>query len=117
MRYRQLTPTGDATIFSKSTVFLVNSPAAVAQAVLTRLQLWQGQWFLDQTIGLPVFQQIIGFNTARFRDLAIQNTILNTPGVNNLRNYASTLNNVTRKLTVTCTIDTIYGAVPITTSL
>lgn len=117
MRYRQLTASGDSTIFSKSTVFLVNSPAAVAQAVLTRLKLWQGQWFLDQTIGLPVFQQIIGFNTGRYRDLAIQNVILNTLGVNNLRSYTSSLNNITRQLTVTCTIDTIYGSTAITTSL
>jgi hypothetical protein len=114
MRYRELTPAGDSTIFSGATQFLVNSPAAVAQAVLTRLNLWQGQWFLDSTLGLPVFQQIIGFGTQAVRDAAIQNVILNTPGVNQITKYTSSLTG--RAFRVDATIDTIYGSTAITTS-
>lgn len=114
MRYRGLTSAGDSTIFSGATQFLVNSPAAVAQAVLTRLNLWQGQWFLDSTLGLPVYQQIIGFGTQAVRDAAIQNVILNTPGVNQILQYTSSL--VGREFTVNATIDTIYGSTAITTS-
>jgi hypothetical protein len=115
MRYRELTPTGDSTIFSGHTQFLVNSPQCVAQAVLTRLRLWQGQWFLDTNVGVPYLQQVIGFGTAGVRDGAIQNAILNTPGVNQILDYSSQLNG--RALTITATIDTIYGTAPITLSL
>jgi len=114
MRNRQMTPSGDTTIFSGATQFLVNSPAAVAQAVLTRLNLWQGQWFLDSTLGLPVYQQILGFGTQAVRDAAIQNVILNTPGVNQITQYTSSL--VNRAFRVQATIDTIYGSTTITTS-
>jgi hypothetical protein len=115
MRYRELTPTGDGTIFSGNTRFLVNSPQCVAQAVLTRLRLWQGQWFLDSNIGVPYMQQVIGFGTAGVRDGAIQSAILNTPGVNQILSYASQLNG--RALSIQATIDTIYGPTPITLSL
>ena len=114
MRYRQLSPTGDSTIFSGNTLFLINEPSAVAQAVLTRLRLFQGEWFLDTTLGMPWFQQVLGFNTQAARDAAIQNTILGTPGVNQIVSYTSTV--VDRKLQVECTIDTIYGTEAITTS-
>ena len=114
MRYRQLTPAGDSTAFSGFTSFLVNTPSAVAQAVMTRLNLWQGQWFLDTTLGMPWTQQVIGFGTQAARDAAIQNTILGTPGVNQIVSYSSQV--VDRKLTVTCTINTIYGTEAITTS-
>lgn len=115
MRYRELTETGDSTIFSGNTQFLVNSPETVAQAVLTRLRLWQGQWFLDTNVGVPYLTQVIGFGTAGVRDGAIQNVILNTPGVNQILDYQSQL--VGRALNITATIDTIYGVTPVTLSL
>jgi len=115
MRYRQLSPTGDNTFCSGNTVFLVNSPAAVRQAILTRLNLWQGQWFLDQTVGTAWMQQVVGTGTQNVRDSAIQNTILGTPGVNAITNYSSTL--VGRALSVNANVDTIYGSVQIVTTL
>lgn len=112
MRYRQLAPNGDSTIFSGDTLFLVNSPAAVAQAVLTRLRLWQGEWFLDTTLGVPFLTQVIGRNTQAVRDTAVQATILGTPGVNQILSYQSQL--VGRNLMIQVTIDTIYGSTAIT---
>lgn len=114
MRYRQLTADGDSTTFSGHTAFLINTPAAVAQAVMTRLNLWQGQWFLDNTVGTPWMQQVIGYGTQDARNAAIQNTILGTPGVNQIVSYTSKI--VNRQLQVACTINTIYGNTTITTS-
>lgn len=115
MRYRELTSTYDGTIFSGETLFLVDSPAAVAQAVLTRLRLLQGEWFLDSTAGVPYSTQVIGFGTSNSRDVVIQSTILNTPGVNQLLTYSSSV--VDRQFSVSATIDTIYGPQDITLSL
>lgn len=33
---------------------------AVRQAILTRLQLWQGEWWENLNLGLPMFQKILG---------------------------------------------------------
>lgn len=103
MIYRQLDAQGDYQLGR----FLSNSPAAVAQAVLTRLQLWQGEWFLDTSDGTPYLQGVLGHHTNY--DLEIQARILGTPGVIEITDYASSVAN--RALAVTCTLNTLYGTV------
>lgn len=117
MRYRALSATGDSTIFSGSTAFLVNSPAAVVQAVQTRLLLMSGEWFLDVTEGTPYATQILGRGTTGTYDRAIRDRILGTQGVTAISTYSSTLNRATRTLTVEATVQTIYGAVDISVTL
>ena len=107
MLYRALDQNGDYLLGQ----FLSNSPATVAQAVLTRLELWRGEWFLDVTDGTPYMQDILGRNTNY--DLEIQNRILSTTGVLEITSYSSSV--VNRALSVQATINTIYGAVTIGT--
>lgn len=116
MRYRMLSPSGDYVFGSGSGEFLVNTPQAVGQAVLTRLRLWQGEWFLDLTEGTPYTQQILGFTSQSARDQAIQARILGTPGVTELVAYSSTLS-PGRQLTISATLNTIYGQTALTLTL
>lgn len=109
MRYRELSETGDYVFGRGANEFLVNSPAAVAQAVQTRLLLIQGEWFLDVKEGTPYATQILGTGTRNTYDTAIRDRILETEGVVEITEYFSAFNADTRALTVTCTIDTIYG--------
>ena|SRR5712664_2586072 len=109
MRYRKLTSAGDYSFGQNALDFYVNSPQTVAQAVLTRLLLHQGEWFLDLTFGMPWESQVLGYNTKSLYDAAIQNEILGVQGVRSILSYSSDLNTVTRKLTVNATIDTIYS--------
>lgn len=108
MRYRALSATGDYTFGQGQANFLINSPAMVGQSVKTRLLLWTGNWFLDVTEGTPWSQKILGANTKPLYDLAIQQRILETPGVKNITKYSSLITG--RNLTVNVTIDTIFSA-------
>lgn len=109
MRYRALSADRDYTFGQGQANFLINNPEAVGQAVLTRLLLLQGQWFLDVTEGLPLFTQIIGKGTYPLYDQAIKNRVLGTEGVVEILTYSSELNPETRKLEVAMTISTIYS--------
>lgn len=109
MRYRKLSPSGDY-IFGMGATFLVDSPATVAQAVLTRLRLYVGEWFLDKREGLAL-DAILGYGTQATRDREIQERILGTPGVRSLASYSSSVEG--RAFRVTATIDTIYGTTTI----
>jgi hypothetical protein len=106
MRVRELDANNDYQFGTSGSKFLINTPLAVAQLVLSRLRLNVGEWFLDLSDGLDL-SQIIGY-TEDTRDLTIRNRILDTPGVQQIVAYASYLDNK-RRFSVICTIDTIYG--------
>ncbi len=90
--------------------FLVNSPAAVAQSVETRLRLWLGEFFGDTSAGTPYPQTILGKHSQAEADASIQNQVTSTDNVIDIQKYESTLDPVTRKLSVKLTIDTAFGA-------
>lgn len=113
MRYRSLSPEGDYVFGQGSTEFLINSPAAVAQAVRTRLLLEAGEWYLDLTEGTPYSTQILGAGTQALYDQAFQERILDTPGVTTIDDYSSILDQ-NRRLSVSANISTLYGAAALT---
>ncbi len=113
MIYRKLDSNGDYVFGKGSGNFLENSPETVAQAVVTRLGLIQGEWFLDVTAGTPYNSQILGAGMVSKYDYAIQDVILNTQGVVKIIDYYSDVDPSNRSAQVTCTIDTIYGQISI----
>jgi hypothetical protein len=115
MRVRALDENWDMTFGAGSANFLINSPAAVAQCVRTRLLLFTGEWFLDVPDGTPWIGQIFGVGTAATRDQAIKSRILGTQGVTSILNYSGTAQG--RRYTVTAQIQTIYGVATLTVTL
>lgn len=112
MRYRQQDAQGDY-VFGSTAHFLADTPAAVAQAIKTRLLLLTNEWFLDTSEGTAYVPNILGHNTHGTRDVEIKNRILGTKGVRALVAYHSTVS-PQRHMTVTATVDTDYGQVQIT---
>lgn len=117
MRYRALDENGDYEFGHGSSDFLVNSPSAVGQAVLTRLKLWLGEWFIDPADGTPWLTEITGAHTQGVRDMAIKQRILGTQGVASITSYSSFLDIGTRQFSVTVEIGTIYGLTSLTSSV
>lgn len=113
MKYRKLTATGDYTLGQGPLEFWQDVPSAVAQAILTRLRLLTGEWFLNTTIGTPYATDVLGYNTKATRDAAVRNRIVQTQGVKTLLKYSSTFDAATRKFSVSAEVDTIYGPVTI----
>jgi hypothetical protein len=109
MRYRKL-DTNDDYVFGGGAVdFLANTPETVAQAVLTRLRLLRGEWFLDTTVGMPWLTDVLGKYTNGTYDAAIRQCMLGTRGVNEIASYSSAVDPDTRTLTVAATLSTLYG--------
>jgi hypothetical protein len=54
----------------------------VQQELYTRFKFFQGEWFLDRTLGLPWFQQILGIkNSPLLVQSILRQTISTCPGV------------------------------------
>jgi hypothetical protein len=112
MRYRKLDDDGDFLFGHGAQDFWTNVPDAPAQAVMTRLMLFVGDWFLDTSDGMDWNQKVLGKFTAVSRDPAIQERILGTPGVRQpILDYSSDLNRDTRRFVVDVSLDTIYGQI------
>lgn len=112
-RVRKLDANGDYTIGQGEINFWINSPAGVAQNIKTRLSLFEGEWFLDQSIITPMTQEILGYGTASLRDIAIKTVILQTNDVTSIETYSSQVNNSTREFTVSGTVMTTFSTQPI----
>jgi len=113
MRYRPLDAAGDYTV---GRPFLANDPAAVAQAIQTRLRLSLGEFFLDTTDGTPWLTEILGPRANLNPDAAIKQRILGTPGVTSIVSYSSSFDGGPRALSVNASVQTAYSAAPITVS-
>lgn len=109
MRYRKLSSNGDYVFGSGKNDFLVNSPETVAQAILSRLKLWLGEWFADTSDGTGWNQSIVGKHSKNLYELTLRQRVLETPGVSNIVDFQSSLDAETRHLTVSMTVNTIFG--------
>lgn len=110
MRYRALSATRDMTFGQGQKNFLINSPAAVAQAVETTLKLILGEWYLNLNDGTPYFQGILGVHSQETADQTLQSQIGGVQGVTGLENWKSTIDAKTRKYSsISATLFTVYG--------
>lgn len=110
MTYRALDVTGDFTFGAGPQQGFLNGTEAVAQAVKTRLLLLYGDWFLDLTDGLQLWQKILGTSGANKKivDTLIQERILNTLNVDSIISFTAQLQPATRQYTFSCQILTAF---------
>lgn len=89
--------------------FLRDSPEAVAQAVITRLRLWVGEWFLDTSEGTPYTRAVLGKYTRQTIEPAIRQRILDTANVTAITALDLQVDPDTRTATIQAAIDTAFG--------
>ena len=110
MRYRKLDDDGDYSFGQGQNNFHINTPEGVAQAVMTRLKFWVGEWFADTSDGTGWSTDVLGKFTDHLFELMIRQRILGTPGVLRIDSFDSQFDGDTRKLSIQSSITTIYGS-------
>jgi hypothetical protein len=113
MRYRKQDENGDPIKGKGRAGFYVDTDA-VAQAILTKLRLFTGEWFENIYDGTPDWTLILGKvgQPKEVIDRIIQERIAETTGVNNVTMVYSNITN--RSYSMTCSVDTVYGDLTIT---
>jgi hypothetical protein len=115
--YRQLGPNNDP-LWGNGQMNYVGNLAAVAQAILTRLQLFLGEWWAATNDGLPLFQSILGQSAAptsqQQASLLITARILATPYVVSVGTVQTSYNPVTRAYAYSAVVQTQFGQVQVT---
>lgn len=98
--------TGDLDL-SSGTIELVDGVDAIGQQVAIRLQFFLGEWFLDERIGLPYFEEIIGQKLRKnIVDEIFKDTILTVPGIAKFEAFSLLFDGITRTLTISFTATT-----------
>lgn len=89
---------------------------AVAQIIGTTLRLLQGEWWESQTDGTPLFQGVLGAGRQLAAVAAIFRTrILGVPYVTSISNVSISLNRASRALSYSCTVQTAFGSLSVST--
>lgn len=93
---------------------------AVSQAILTRLKLFYGEWWEDLTLGLPVFQSMLGQLASKKGIAAMQLAIVQN--VEGLTAYVTAVQDVQVSFTngrfaFTATVQTVFGTVTVSSGL
>lgn len=109
MRYRKLDANGDFSAGHGSADFFIDQPEAVAQAVLTRLRLWTGEWFLDTAEGTPYREQVLGVRKRQSAGPALRKRIAQTQGLEKVNSFYAGYDGEERSLSVSAEVTTIYG--------
>jgi enolase len=86
--------TNDLVFVNGKTTVTRTQSEIVAQRLKITLYTFLGEWFLDTTLGVPYFQQIFGKNRSKNAvDVIFQNIIAADPGVIEIREFESTMDN------------------------
>lgn len=110
MRVRKVDETGDMVFGRSQADYWRDVPEAVAQVAQSRLELFQGEWFLDLSDGTPWRTQVLGKFTGSTRDMVIRARLLGTPGLESLDAYSSAVDRDSRAFSASAAITTQYGA-------
>ena len=104
-----LAPSGDLA-FVGNNLALVSDGPSIAQAVRCRLQTFQGEWYLDPTLGVPYYQSILGKQATLPAITAIfQAAIEAIEGVTAVTAITLNYNHLTRNLIVSWSASTNVG--------
>lgn len=91
---------------------------AVAQAIQTRLLMFQSEWWENLNLGTPMFQSILGASGSQKSQAAmaasLTNVISGSPYVSGVQNINTSFNSVTRQFSYSAIAQTSFGAVPVT---
>lgn len=96
----------------------VSGTDAIVQAARFRLLLFKGEWFLNQDIGVPYFEELIGDASKRAgvedrARAAFAAAILDVPGIETILQLDVKKNNTSRTLTVTWQARAAFGDTPV----
>jgi hypothetical protein len=95
-----------------SEFWFINGRDRVAQKIAITLRMWFGEWFLEQTRGMPYLETIFVKGTRLSTiETIIKTQILSVEGVNGIDTFVMELNRQTRVLLVNFTCNTSEGLV------
>jgi hypothetical protein len=97
-------------IFENNDLIIVTGQQETKQRLEQRLQTFLGEWFLDTSIGVPYYQDILKKNPdTTLVTGTLKSVITQTPGVTDLLEFNFTFNKQAREATLVFTARSASG--------
>lgn len=113
-----LSPTYLDWIVNNGDLQLTNNSQGILQDILQTLKIYLGEWFMNNTIGIDYFGQVLVKNPKQGDiDTIFINQILSVPGVTQLNAFSFKPNFFTRQLFISFRCGTTAGIVDYTGTL
>lgn len=90
MRDLVLNTSGDLDLVSRRLRLTTRGEEALAQKLRVRLSLAQGDWFMDQRVGVPYYTDIMGKQPTGAAEALLRRVIMTCPGVAALEAFSLT---------------------------
>lgn len=111
--YRRLDPVTGEPVYGGGQSNFLTDIDAVAQMILTRLKLLQGEWWESLGEGTPLFQDILGASAGdrglEAASTALQARINDTKYVTGISNVQVGFDHAARRFTFSCSVTTQFG--------
>lgn len=94
------TASGDLALVNGNLALCPTIQAEAAQAAFNAFRLWEGEWFLDTSLGVPYFSLILGRKSTKVAAQVLRRVLEDEPTIQSVDAFTVTLNPVTRMLDV-----------------
>lgn len=102
----------DDWIFGKGINSFTTGRDAMILNIKTRIKQWKGECFFDIQGGVD-WNNFLDIGTKDLLDADLHRVILASDGVIRIDGYTSTLDTITRTISVEATLFTVYGTMPL----
>ena len=87
--------------FTGGNITMLSGVEEIRQKAKIRLQFFKGEWFLDQRVGLPYFQEILEKGTSlTVVSNRLRTAVETTPGIASITYWKADYDGITRSLSV-----------------
>lgn len=108
----RLDQTSGDLLITNADLELTEKSDAVRQHVQQRLRAFLGEWFLDTSVGVPYYQDVLKKNpNPQIVAGVFQNEIIQTPGVLELLDFEFDFNNALRTLRLDFSVRVTEGVI------
>lgn len=100
-------------VLERGSFVLVTGKDAVAQAIASHLKAFRGEWFLDGSIGVPYWTEVLGRKRPNLAAIEhrLRAEILSVGGVTGITSFSLSFDPAARQLSGRFTASTEYGDV------
>ena len=107
-------PTTGDLVFTNNQLTFVDGADQVKQSIIQRFRTFAGEWFLDTSLGIPYFQNVLVKNpNLTLIESYFKNELWAVPGVLSIITFSLNFDPVARTISISCSVQSSAGPIQV----